>query len=249
MSQSNTDIYVLNAVNAATNTSIMHCLNITALKELSNTIKEANRASNAQSRSSGLAAILPGTGANPYFDGRNVTRFLERFDRLQELYYPEENEYEKIQRLCHNVSDELATRVKFIAENCSSDWESFTTRLLRAYRQQDPTQTKASHRYLRELSSLKHEEPREILEYCYDFMTASDLIPDDELDGPIRKKFFLRGLHSDEHEPAERLCRMVARGPEAITVREFRSAMLFFTFDMERSVDDEEVPRKRQRLQ
>jgi hypothetical protein len=42
---------------------------------------------------------------------------------------------------------------------------------------------------------------------------------------------------------------MVARGPEAITVREFKSAMLFFTFDMERSVDDEEVPRKRQRLQ
>jgi hypothetical protein len=247
---------VISAVNAAaTDNSFTTLLGAgftcNAIQGLSATIKETNGCggSCAQSRSKELAAILPGTGANPYFDGHNVTRFLERFERLQKLYYPDEDDAEKIERLCHNVADELAPRIKFIAGGSCEGWDYFTKRLLRAYRDQDPVQMKGSKAYLRQLSSVIHEEPRDILNYYYEFGMASEMIPADDLGGPHRARIFSRGLATDAREMAERWFQTVASGPGDLTVVEFAKALRMSVMTWEHAVDEEEMPRKKRRLQ
>jgi hypothetical protein len=85
-----------------------------------------------------ITAVLPGTAANPYFDGYDVNSFLDRFECIQELHYPEEDDIAKIKRLCQNVADGLAPRVKLLASGSCDDWDYFASRMAVAYRDQDP---------------------------------------------------------------------------------------------------------------
>lgn len=115
----------------------------------------------------------------PYFDGRNISEFLEN---LQYLY--EEagitTDSAKVQRLARYCGIQVSPWVKRLVEYRAGNWEGLKAVLLRQFRGRDDVQIQESPGFLDMLRRVVRIEEDDLSSYCYQFRGASSKLVDDK---------------------------------------------------------------------
>ena len=93
-----------------------------------------------------MAMPYPGTPGTPFFDGRNVTDFLDRFSDLCEDYKLSADE--KMKRLPRYCDMRIGRTIETMKEWNLRDWTKFRQCLREEYESADQTQTYQSRAFL-----------------------------------------------------------------------------------------------------
>ena len=135
----------------------------------------------------------PGTMGAPYFDGQNITDFLNRYEDL--CYDFRLSEAEKVRRLPRYCEIIIAQSIEIIEHWIKRDWTRLRKTLLEEYKQNDIAQEMHSRRFL-EAYKNKHRDPSDdIRQYCRRFRAVSDnLFKAKKIDETTRVTWFIQGL-------------------------------------------------------
>src|SRR5215212_2101977 len=78
---------------------------------------------------------MPGTPGAPFFDGRDITEFLERFeDMCSEYYIDKESQVVRLPKYCETS---IGRYVRTMQAYQSKDWEELKAALAKDYRHTD----------------------------------------------------------------------------------------------------------------
>jgi hypothetical protein len=135
----------------------------------------------------------PGTPGAPYFNGANISEFLQRFHQLGvERGLSESDMMEKLPSYCefaHRFHIEGTEGFK------TKDWEMLKKQLLKDYWRNDTRQQMYSRTYLEMYKDVNRTEQDDVLTYCRNFNAISaELVAQNQLDGLTRALWFLKGL-------------------------------------------------------
>ena len=137
----------------------------------------------------------PGAPGSPFFDGANVTEFLERYENMCEDYRV--SLAEKIRRLPLYGEMFTARHVKSVIGFSGSDWTKISKELKKEYKDQDLAQQVSSRAYLEAFKDKPRAENSEVLQFCRQFSKITkDLVGKGKLDTYTQVRWFLQGLHS-----------------------------------------------------
>lgn len=133
----------------------------------------------------------PGAAGSPYFNGDNVTRFLENFKTVAELHgTPTERALQYIYLYCEV---HLQGHVSSVVRSAGYVWDEVAETLKRDYWRKDYQQQVYSRTHLEKLS--KSGEKREVLPYCQEFSAVGrELMKRGTLDNYSATYMFLREL-------------------------------------------------------
>ena len=138
----------------------------------------------------------PGSPGAPFFEGTNITDFLDSYSRMCTDYQVDEQE--KIKRLSWYC--ELFTG-KYIETLISSSGTSLATlrkALREEYKDQDLNQQMNSRRFLEVYKSKSRSDTADVLQYCRQFSAISrNLVAKGKLDTFTQSRWFIQGLPSD----------------------------------------------------
>ncbi|KAF2206109.1 hypothetical protein CERZMDRAFT_104117, partial [Cercospora zeae-maydis SCOH1-5] len=138
---------------------------------------------------------LPGSKEIGYFEGSDVTEFVERFEDLYRTYGGDQgDEAAKVEKLVSYVYRHQRPVVKKLEGYESRDYRLFKSNLLKEYREFDSQRILGDRSYLSQLSLQKLDEPEEISEYIRNFEISSAMIPPEDLDNFSRTQMFLKPL-------------------------------------------------------
>ena len=133
----------------------------------------------------------PGTPGTPFFDGQNITDFLDRYNQLCSDYHLSESE--KIYRLPWYCELFMGKYIKILIKG--ADWASVRSILRREYKNNDLDQLKNSRGFLEALKKKSRSEDDDLLHYCQFFASISrDLVLRKRLDLYTQCQWFLQGL-------------------------------------------------------
>ncbi|OJD25051.1 hypothetical protein ACJ73_03579 [Blastomyces percursus] len=132
---------------------------------------------------------MPGSPRAPFFDGKDMTLFVNWIEMLRALHYVD------LSLLKNYCSMDLQRYMEQLVTHCGI-WDGMKKQLLADFWYEDSYQQTYNSSYLQALSSKKvHSSQRDILAYCLQFFgIAMQLIRKDELPESLACVWFLRGL-------------------------------------------------------
>ena len=112
---------------------------------------------------------IPYSGApgSPFFEGANVTEFLERYENVCEDYRI--SLAEKIRRLPLYYEMFTTRHIKSVIGFSGSDWTKISKELKKDYNDQDLAQQVSSRAYLKAFKDKPRAENSEVLQFCRQF--------------------------------------------------------------------------------
>ncbi|MCJ1344896.1 hypothetical protein MMC31_003101 [Peltigera leucophlebia] len=138
-----------------------------------------------------LVIPYPGTPGAPFFDGQNITHFLDLYDQLCSDYRLSESE--KINRLPRYCEFFTGNYIKILIKG--ADWVAVRSILRREYKGNDLDQLMNSREFLEALKKKSRSENDDLLHYCQLFASVSrDLVLRRRLDRYTQCQWFLQGL-------------------------------------------------------
>ena len=133
----------------------------------------------------------PGAPAAPFFDGQNITHFLDLYDQLCSDYRLSESE--KIYRLPWYCEFFIGRYIRILIKD--ADWTAAREILRREYKDNDLDQLMNSREFLEALKKKPCSEDDDLIQYCYMFASISkDLVSRKRLDLYTQCQWFLQGL-------------------------------------------------------
>lgn len=137
----------------------------------------------------------PGSPGSPFFEGANVSEFLERFEDMCDDYRMSTSE--KIRRLPWYCEIFTARHIKSVIGFSGLDWAKICTNLKKEYKDQDLTQQISSPAYLEAFKDKPRTENAEVPQFCRDYLEISkELLEKGKLDRYTQLRWFLQGLPS-----------------------------------------------------
>ena len=135
---------------------------------------------------------LPGTNGAPYFQGQNVSDFLDRFDFMCEDY--ELSETDRIKRLPWYCEKTIGEYLRMLTEFNDESWQEVKKVLRKEYEEQDVDQQMNTREFLEALIRKPRTEG-DLKAYCRQFYAISTrLYKRKRLDEHTRVRWFLQGL-------------------------------------------------------
>ena len=133
----------------------------------------------------------PGTPGAPFFDGQNITNFLDRYSQLCADYRLSESE--KIYRLPWYCEFFTGNYIKILIKG--ADWATVRSKLRREYKDNDLDQLMNSREFLEALKKKSRSEDDDLMQYCHMFASISrNLVLRRRLDLYTQCQWFLQGL-------------------------------------------------------
>jgi hypothetical protein len=116
---------------------------------------------------------MPFLGAQgaPYFDGKQATNFLQRYELLFCEF--EENEAIAVKRLPLYCSDQVGAAVEYLAGYETGNWAEIKVEILEEYRAYDTKQHMYRVRFLEELTSAQKDRTGDIRQFVHIFTAVS----------------------------------------------------------------------------
>ncbi|OJD21862.1 hypothetical protein ACJ73_06797, partial [Blastomyces percursus] len=143
---------------------------------------------------------IPGAPGAPYFDGKDVTAFADRFEAMCTLHFVTGRDMLAVLR--NYCAMELQGHIDQLVPECKS-WEEVKKQLLAEFWREDSHQQMYNQTYLHALSNKPHTTGQEILSYCRQFRAvAMPLIRKNEMQQPLACLWFLQGLPAGIREKA-----------------------------------------------
>ena len=142
---------------------------------------------------------IPGMPGAPFFEGSNITEFLERYgDQCDDAGLKED---EKLKRLTRYCSFAIGQYVKTMPEWVLKDWNGLVKLLLEEYKDQDTFQQMHSRWFLENLKCKDRAGEEDVRQFIRQFTAISAvLIQKGQLGGDTRGILFLDGLPADVRE-------------------------------------------------
>ena len=142
-------------------------------------------------------AIMPYLGAprTPFFEGSNVTDFLDQYSQMCTDY--QVDKHEKIKWLSGYC--EIFTRkyVETLISSSGTSWAALQKVLWEKYKDQDLNQQMNSRRFLETSKDKSRANNSDVLQYCRQFSAISqNLVAKGKLDSFTQSRWFLQGLPS-----------------------------------------------------
>jgi hypothetical protein len=136
---------------------------------------------------------LPQSPGAPYFEGHNVTEFLERFeDQAEDAGWDDKVKVRRLPRYC---SLAVGQYVKTLPEWVDQDWSMLHAALVSEYKDHDSIQQMNSRAFLEALKDKKRETEAETRAYIRQFTAISAaLLKKGQIEGYTRGIWFLNGL-------------------------------------------------------
>lgn len=159
---------------------------------------------------------MVGMAGSPYFDGSDVTEFLDRWDDLvAECGISHEHSLRRLPQYCTPLIKE---NLRSMPEYESGDWMEFKEMMKREYRDRDDYQRLRSRPFLEQLAAASRTSYADMQAYCRQFQYSSAALRKaGRLDSYTCNTLFLRGLGE---RVAERVCsRLKMSDDELGTVR------------------------------
>ena len=137
----------------------------------------------------------PGAPGSPFFDGANISEFLERFENMCDDYRMLISE--KIRRLPLYCEMFIARRVRSVMGFSGLDQAKICTSLKKEYKDRDIAQQISSRAYLEAFKDKPRTQNAEVLQFCRDYSEISkELLGKEKLDRYTQLRWFLQGLPS-----------------------------------------------------
>ena len=137
----------------------------------------------------------PGAPGSPFFEGGNISEFLERFENMCDDYQMSTSE--KIRRLPWYCEIFTARHVRSVIGFSGLDWIKICTSLKKEYKDRDIAQQISSRAYLEAFKDNHRTENAEVLQFCRDYSEISkELLGKGKLDKYTQLRWFLQGLPS-----------------------------------------------------
>lgn len=135
----------------------------------------------------------PGTAGIPYFEGKNITEFLTRYDDMCEDYHVKTAE--KIRRLPRYCEMLIGQTISSLEEFTDHKWEALVKALKKEYRAGDSIQQVNSRAFLEAYKSKERTSADDIRNYCRKFGSISKILAKaGKLDNYTRIQWFVQGL-------------------------------------------------------
>jgi hypothetical protein len=156
----------------------------------------------------------PGGPNSPYFNGLNVTDFLEWMDLIfDEAGIIESKRPGHTVRYCERT---IADYIKADTSYAAKDWEGVKTFLLTEFRSQDEVQQRQTMGFLEALCGKSREKSDDLAHYIRLFRSTAKALEDkEELAKAQKVKLFLRGLPEHMREKAAQAGGLIAEGGKA----------------------------------
>jgi len=137
---------------------------------------------------------LPTSPGTPYFEGANITEFLERFEEMCEDYGVETDE-EKLRRMPKYCAEGVGRGIKSMPEWIEKKWGDLKKELGVEFRSQDVYQQTHSRRYLQAFVSKDRKSSDDLRQYARQFSAISSVLVEKKvMDEYTRGSWFLQGL-------------------------------------------------------
>ena len=138
----------------------------------------------------------PGSPGAPYFEGSNITDFLDSYSRMCTDYQVDEQE--KIKRLSWYCELFTGKYIETLISSSGTSWAALRKALREEYKDQDLNQQMNSRRFLEIYKSKSRSETADVLQYCRQFSAISrNLVAKGKLDTFTQSRWFIQGLPSD----------------------------------------------------
>lgn len=111
-----------------------------------------------------MPMLYPGAPGCLFFEGTNITEFLERYKNICEDY--QISLVEKIRRLPLYCKIFTARHVKSVIAFSGSDWTKITKELKKEYKNEDLAQQVSSCTYLEAFKDKPRIKNSEVLQFC-----------------------------------------------------------------------------------
>ena len=135
----------------------------------------------------------PGMVGSPYFNGTNVSRFLDNFRVMTTSHGVDDRRAMEILPLYCEINQQ--GQVESIIKQAEGDWKKLRTLMRQNYWREDQQQQLYSRTYLTKLSKEKQGREHDILSYCHRFAAiARELLQNRTLDQYTAAWIFLDGL-------------------------------------------------------
>ncbi|RDL34481.1 uncharacterized protein BP5553_07609 [Venustampulla echinocandica] len=163
--------------------------------------------------------LAPGMLGALYFEGVNVTEFLERYgDQCEDANL---KEGEKLKRLLRYCSIAIGQYVKAMAEWKRGVWEILENVLMEEFKDQDSFQQMNSRSFLEALKSKKRTSEDDVRQFIRQFTAISTvLVNKKELEEYTRGIWFLNGLLEDVRGKVIRRGKVTMNKPETVKFSE-----------------------------
>ena len=136
---------------------------------------------------------FPGTPGTPFFDGRNVTEFLDRFSDLCTDY--KLSDAEKMRRLPRYCDMRIGQSSETIQEWRERNWEKFWMLLREEFESADQVQIYHSREFLKTFKDRTRSEEEDPRCFCRHYARISkELSKRSQLDNYTRIQWFVQGL-------------------------------------------------------
>jgi hypothetical protein len=108
---------------------------------------------------------FPGQEGAPYFDGQNITKFINKWEDLT-TGWPEDSKVKRIPLYCKEVAgNAIKALASYRAIGNGGNWQTFKTEVLLKFKGKDEEQKKYSEGYLRKLALAMREAEKSGTEY------------------------------------------------------------------------------------
>ena len=135
----------------------------------------------------------PGVPGSPWFDGTNVTEFLDRYSNMCRDYHVSEKEM--VRRMLWYCDSIVAQNIRSLTAYQDQDWEPLAKAMKEEYAEGDEIQVMYSVEYLERLKSLDRSENDDLDLYCQQYRAiSSELISKGHFDERTQCRWFLQGL-------------------------------------------------------
>ena len=140
-----------------------------------------------------MAMPYPGTPGTPFFEGSNITDFLNRYELMCTDFRVEEKE--RIRRLPLYCEMFIGKYIESVIRPSGITWTAIRKALRSRYKDRDLNQQIYSRRFLESYKDKARSDSSDILHYCDQFASISEnLVAKNSIDSFIQSRWFLQGL-------------------------------------------------------
>ena len=157
----------------------------------------ANPASSLLFQLSYPPIVMPyqGSPGTLFFEGANISDFLDRYSRMCSDYRISEKE--KIRRLPWYCEMFTGKYIETLIGTSGTTWSTLRKVLREEYRDQDLSQQMNSRRFLETYKDKSRSDTADVLQYCRQYSAISEsLVSKGKLDSFTQSRWFIQGLAS-----------------------------------------------------
>lgn len=169
--------------------------NLTPVESISSKDSLKDPSSASISMYSRAVMPYPGSLGAPFFEGFNITDFLESYSRICTDYQVDEQE--KIKRLSWYCELFTGKYIETLISNSGTSWVALRKILREEYKAQDLNQQMNSRRFLKIYKTKSRSDTTDVLQNCRQFSAISrNFVAIGKLDSFTQSRSFLQGLPS-----------------------------------------------------